>query len=812
LDIAAANYIQTNPNMIFTNNNGDYFERIEYSDLNAHTKKSFQAAWCDINNDLYPDLFFGNDNSVGNEFYVQNENGYFTDQSETSNLVVPAFAMCASFADFDNDSDQDLFISDGQMNQYPLMINNGQGIFTQDMVQPLFFNLEGWGSLWMDADNDGWQDLFICTRGGGIDNQDFNNVFLKNDTGNFTNISIPEITDVPLGYYCNASGDFNNDGKVDMILTAEETGQILILENTSENNNHYIKFKLNGRLSNRNGIGAKYACYFNDMVRTGYLQAGENFLTQNSQNIIIGIGEANFLDSLRIEWPSGITDVYYNIERNTFNILTEAETLPGIAIGNSNCSDQPITVSVAGWSTHVWNNGEISASTTYNPGPIEVEVGTGFGHTILLAGEIPPVINYTVQREVTAPTCPGVQDGQIYYWVNNSENVLIQEWLIDSLGEGLVEVSFPYADGCIYQEVQELAAQSHPTISEVILQNTCPSIEDGSISIIMSGGILPYNQSFGDTIIFDQLAAGIHDVVISDFNQCTVTYQAEILTNTISNIIQHASCADESNGSVVLLYYYDQGKVETFLFDSLMAGSYELLINASDGCPLSWNGTLGYLDTLDIGLDITNTICFGDSVLFDPQINGNISAGNWYFSSPGDWLSAGEHHALFESPSGCLWDTTLYIVNTTLPEITQEITPPINGNPGFILIDVDGSFGPYTIHWEANNSTEWTFPFAGSATYPFVITDAYQCNFEDTAIVIVNEIANNVFEQEWRMEGGQLTYLGAGRNLPIAIYNSAGQMVLSTILKEPTIALPRWSSGMYYLYAPGFTYRLWVHP
>jgi hypothetical protein len=300
--------------------------------------------------------------------------------------------------------------------------------------------------------------------------------------------------------------------------------------------------------------------------------------------------------------------------------------------------------------------------------------------------------------------------------------------------------------------------------------------------------------------------------VISDFNQCSVTYQAEILTNTISNIIQHASCAYESNGSVVLLYNYDQGKVETFLFDSLMAGSYELLINASDGCPLSWNGILGYLDTLDIGLDITNTICFGDSVLFDPQISGNISAGNWYFSSPGDWLSAGEHHALFESPSGCLWDTTLYIVNTTLPEITQEITPPINGNPGFILIDVDGSFGPYTIHWEANNSTEWTFPFAGSATYPFVITDAYQCNFEDTAIVIVNEIANNVFEQEWRMEGGQLTYLGAGRNLPIAIYNSAGQMVLSTILKEPTIALPRWSSGMYFLCAPRFTYRLWLHP
>jgi FG-GAP-like repeat/ASPIC and UnbV len=811
LDIAAANYTQSNSNLIFTNNNGEYFQQLEYSDLNAHTKKSFQPAWCDVNNDLFPDLFFGNDNGVGNEFYVQNENGYFTDQSMASNLVAPAFAMCASFADFDNDADQDLFISDGQLNQYPLMINDGQGVFTQDFVQPLFFNLEGWGSLWIDADNDGWQDLFICTRGGGIDNQDFNNVFLKNSNGNLTSMFIPQITDVGLGYYCNAKGDFNNDGKEDMVLTVEDTGQILFLENTSENNNHYIKFKLNGRLSNRNGIGAKYECHFNNQVRTGHLQAGENFLTQNSQNIIIGIGESDIVDSLIIGWPSGVVDKYYNIDRGTFTQLTEAETLPGIVF-DSNCNNTTLAVGVFGWANQLWSNGSQNANTTYNQGPIEVEVSTGYGHPLLLTAEAPVTASYSIQSIITPPNCPEMTNGQIYFWVTNDQGIITQEWTADNIGEGFISVSFPYGTGCTHNEMVEITALSHPHITSVLTQNTCPFLNDGTVTVTMTGGVLPYNQNFSDTIVIDSLGAGFFQGTITDFYDCPVSYQAEISINNYDYLIQHPTCQDESNGQVMMLYNNNQGQIETYVFDSLSTGYQNLTILSENGCPLSWSGTLGYQDSIQITLNIEDVICEGDSILFDPAMITNTTGGNWYFSEPGEWLTAGEQHAMFESPSGCLWDTTFYIVATSAPEIAADINLPSNGNEGSVLINAAGAFGPYTILWTDNNSTDWQLPITSGGTYSFIITDGYQCSFSDSTTVIITNTSEIKAPCQWRVEGNRLFYNGSATGLPIRIYNEMGQLIFQKSIVDNMIELPTWSAGVYYLQDGQQTFRWMIHP
>jgi hypothetical protein len=504
--------------------------------------------------------------------------------------------------------------------------------------------------------------------------------------------------------------------------------------------------------------------------------------------------------------------VYYNIDRNTFNLLTEAETLPGIVFGNNNCNNEATEVGVAGWASQLWSNGSQNANTTYNQGPIEVEVSTGYGHTLLLSAEIPPTEFYSIQSTINPPLCPEMSNGQIYFWVTNDQGVITQEWLADNLGEGSVPVSFSYGNGCTHSETITISALSHPHITSVVAQNTCPFINDGSIAITMTGGVPPYNQNYNDTILISSLGAGVHEGIITDFYNCSAPYQAEIGINNYDYMVQQPTCQDESNGSVVMLYSNNQGSIENYVFDSLSSGYQNLNILSENGCPLAWSGTLGFQDSVQISLDIEDIICQGDSLLFQPNIVTNTSGGTWYFNQPGEWLSAGEHHAMFESPSGCLWDTTFYIIATSAPEITSDIILPSNGNEGSVSINAEGAFGPYTILWTDNNSSDWQLPIASSGTYSFVITDGYQCSFADSTTVIITHTSASIVSSQWIVQGNKLLYQGNATNLPISIYNEMGQLVYQTMVINNLIELPSWSPGIYYLRDGQQTFRWMIHP
>lgn len=805
LDIAVTNFSNTNPNRIYTNINGQYFVPLESVDINTNTKTSFQPAWVDINQDYYADLVVANDHALGNECYLQNPEGNFEDVSVSSQLYSPIYAMSVSFCDFDNDFDEDLFMSNVALSPCLLMKNMGNNAFEQDNTQDITFNLESWGALWIDADNDEWNDLFLCTRGGGAANQDLNNVYLHQENGYLVNTPIPSVTDLDGGYYCNAKGDFNNDGRADFVITPENSGAINLYKNTTINSNHYFKFKLNGRLSNRNGIGSRYRCFFQGHQRSGYVQAGENYLSQNSQNILLGLGQATAVDSMLIYWPSGATDRYYNLTGDTLHNLIEGETVPGISLAQNPCGLESTQVSVTHWPIHFWNNGDSAAVTTYNQNPIEVEVGTGFGHTLFLQAEM--VQSTPVQHEFHPPTCSDDWDGFIHYWTADLNGNTVSEFMLDSLGEGAFPVFFNYNSGCLFADTVELVALSHPFISSIQLHHTCPDMNNGSVMLIMQGGTLPYNQVFNDTLTMDQLQPGIHQGIVTDYYNCSATWEAEILQHSFITTLTQPTCVDSPNGSLLINYSNGTEKLESFAVDSLSPGFASFLYTTNDGCELNWSDSIASQELLNISCTVPPVICSGDSAQFNPAVSGVISGGTWNSIQPGEWLSSGQYAVTFVSGLGCTWDTSFSIITSSPPTINQNTIDPTTVNVGTITVDVIGNFGPYDIHWIAENSSSWSIPFTTSGEHPFIITDSYNCDYNGLASVVVIEINELNPKTDWVFHANELNYRGQKREFPFYLFSTDGKLIKKCYVHDSTNFPLDLSPGLYYLSALNQTFR-----
>jgi hypothetical protein len=216
---------------------------------------------------------------------------------------------------------------------------------------------------------------------------------LRNNQGVFSIDNTTGISGLPYGYFTSSKGDFNNDGLYDLYLGAETGFQSRVFQNNTVTENNYLKCRLKGRLSNRNGVGTHIDYYVNGEHRIHYTQLGENYLCQNSQNYIFGIGANTQIDSLKLSWISGVVDTYYNIPANTTHLFVEGETMPQIQASKAflcpNGNDS-LQLSIPSWSMHTWSNGSTSNSIWVTvPGVYTVTVGTGYGHTIQL--------NYQVQ-------------------------------------------------------------------------------------------------------------------------------------------------------------------------------------------------------------------------------------------------------------------------------------------------------------------------------------------------------------------------------------------------------------------------------
>lgn len=333
-DLYVSNSSGNFKNLLYKNNGDGTFTKINTGPAVTDTRASRGVTWADYDNDGDADLYVTNESNEPNNLYQNAGDGTFISITGGPLVSDTRSTMSASWGDIDNDGDLDLFTANSgyftsQKNQ--LFLNNGDGTFTEitegDVVDD---SGTSFSSAFADYDNDG--DLDLAVSNGFFSGSVVNRLYQNDGAGNFTR-DLTSATDLstPCSFGC-AWGDVNNDGFPELVFaTCNNSGSgthpsdILYLNNG--NGNHWLAFHLKGTQSNHSALGArvyvKASINGNSTWQMREVTSQSGYCSQNSMRASFGLGNATAADSVRIHFPSGFDTVLVNVTGNQLHTIEE---------------------------------------------------------------------------------------------------------------------------------------------------------------------------------------------------------------------------------------------------------------------------------------------------------------------------------------------------------------------------------------------------------------------------------------------------------------------------------------------------------
>jgi tetratricopeptide (TPR) repeat protein len=277
--------------------------------------------------------------------------------------------MGVDAGDVDRDGDLDLYVTNFSDDVNTLYANDGQGRFTDatfavnlgGAVRPLL----GWSTLFLDADNDSWLDLFIANghvypalgQQAGSLTYAQRNLLYRNEGGRFVEIGRAAGLDAIAVSRGAAAGDYDNDGDTDIIVV-NLNDRPRLWRNEGGNRSDWVGLDLTGSASNRDAIGARVHAHGGAARQTIEVQRGRGYQSASDPRLRLGLGDGG-LDSLVIRWPSGERQVLRDLPTRRYHALTEGQTplarepvpVPDAATPAAVTPDEGDTAppSVAGW-------------------------------------------------------------------------------------------------------------------------------------------------------------------------------------------------------------------------------------------------------------------------------------------------------------------------------------------------------------------------------------------------------------------------------------------------------------------------------
>jgi hypothetical protein len=213
--------------------------------------------------------------------------------------------------------------------------NNGNGSFTEVTGDALLDQPGDYHNPnWVDFDNDGWLDLFVISRGNVAVGNSPDHLFRNNGNGTFTNVSaLVGIEGTNLGAgMASAWADFDQNGFLDLFTMScgyggpvrEDCGPEELFRNEG-NSNHWLGLDLVGQVSNREGLGAIVHITAGGRTQVFAHNDGVSRYCQDDSLPHFGLGTSTVVDSIFIEWPSGIQQTLTNVPAD--QVLTIIEPL-----------------------------------------------------------------------------------------------------------------------------------------------------------------------------------------------------------------------------------------------------------------------------------------------------------------------------------------------------------------------------------------------------------------------------------------------------------------------------------------------------
>ncbi len=301
---------------------------------------SWSRAVCfDYDLDGDQDIYLGGYNSTA---LFRNDGATFENVTIAAGVFFNGTTTGITPGDYNNDGFIDLYLSNYSSPGCRLYKNKGDGTFSNASVPS---GTQGYTdtrlAVFNDYNNDGWLDIFSSHH----DIYVYGNLMWRNDQdGTFTNVagSIGLWTSLMQGdYFGTAWGDYNLDGDVDLFVAGHRDEFVLYRnDQVAANPSNYVVLELEGTTSNRDAIGARVTADLGSITLTRTIQGGEGAHGYQSLPIEFGLYDVSSIQTLEINWPSGLVETYTDISANQYVYAVEGD---GIYCGINNTIPQVVT-------------------------------------------------------------------------------------------------------------------------------------------------------------------------------------------------------------------------------------------------------------------------------------------------------------------------------------------------------------------------------------------------------------------------------------------------------------------------------------
>jgi hypothetical protein len=329
------------PNQLFLNKgNGKFVDISAESGIRAHPGKGMGVGVADYDGDGLADLFVTND-KLFNYLFHNKGNLKFEEVAFDTGVALPEHGnlisgMGTDFRDINNDGYPDIALVALDTETFPIYLNDKKGAFTEITAKSgmsLLSNaMAGYSPNIADFDNDGAKDIFVSRGDVQSTNlaparhiEQWNTVFRNLPDGKWAALTAEAgfAAQPPRRHRGSAFGDLNHDGKLDLVVTAISAPAEIWL-NDSPNENHWLEISLQGRKSNRDGIGARIRVTASGKSEYNHVSSASGYASSSAGPLHFGLGAAKSVDEIEIRWPSGIVETLKNIQSDQVLHVTES--------------------------------------------------------------------------------------------------------------------------------------------------------------------------------------------------------------------------------------------------------------------------------------------------------------------------------------------------------------------------------------------------------------------------------------------------------------------------------------------------------
>ena len=329
---------------LYRNLGGGKFQDVSHkAGIADPTSKSLGIGVLDYNGDGWPDLFVANDTQP-NKLYRNNKNGTFTDEAMEAGVAfseegTARGAMGVDAADYDRSGRPHLLVGNFSNEMLALYHNEGNGIFVDEapsstVGQASLLTLT-FGAFFFDYDLDGLLDILAAN---GHLEEEINKVqprvsykqppllFHNRGNGKFESVAAAMGPDFsrPIVARGAAYGDLDHDGDLDVVITTNH-GPAYLFRNDGGNGNHWLRVRTVGTKSNRDGIGAVVRVTSAAGKQWTLVRTGSSYCSQSETAPTFGLGRDKVVQTLEVEWPSGVKQRFTNVPANQVVTVDEAK-------------------------------------------------------------------------------------------------------------------------------------------------------------------------------------------------------------------------------------------------------------------------------------------------------------------------------------------------------------------------------------------------------------------------------------------------------------------------------------------------------